>query len=58
MMEHDRVADLKKRETEEQKLVEERRKGAAKILEQIDQRRETSILNQERRDQEAKVNYN
>lgn len=54
MMEHDRVADLIKIEEREKARVEEMRKGAATIRVQIAERREASLLNQERRDQETK----
>jgi predicted RNA-binding protein with PUA domain len=55
MMEHDRVADLIRIEEREKLRVEEMKKGAATIREQITERREATLLNQERRDQETKL---
>jgi hypothetical protein len=55
IMEVERVNELKKLEEKEQKRVLELRKGAAKIRMQIEERRETALLEQERRDQETKA---
>ncbi|KAJ3203700.1 Cilia- and flagella-associated protein 45 [Entophlyctis luteolus] len=57
MMEIERVNELKKLEEREKRRIEgpvELRKGAAKIREQIEERREAALLEQERRDQETK----
>ncbi|KAK5671086.1 hypothetical protein BDV3_004767 [Batrachochytrium dendrobatidis] len=55
MMELERTTELKKLEERETRRVEELRKGAAKIREQIEERREAALLEQERRDQETKL---
>ncbi|KAJ1549540.1 Cilia- and flagella-associated protein 45 [Cladochytrium tenue] len=54
MMEHERVYELKKLDEKEKKRVEELRRGAAKIRQQIEERREAALLEQERKDQETK----
>lgn len=55
MMEHDRVKVLKQLEETDRRRIEERRKGAAKIRLQIEERRQAAILEQERKDQETKL---
>ncbi|KAJ1554893.1 Cilia- and flagella-associated protein 45 [Nowakowskiella sp. JEL0078] len=54
-MEMDRVNELKKLEEREKCRIEKLRKGAAKIREQIEERHEAGLLEQERRDQETKA---
>ncbi|KAJ3195344.1 Cilia- and flagella-associated protein 45 [Irineochytrium annulatum] len=54
MMESDRVRELKKLEDRDRRRMEEQRRGAAKIREQIDERKEAALLEQEKRDQETK----
>ncbi len=54
-MEFERVNELKKLEEREKLRVEELRKGAAKIRQQIEERRELALLEQERRDQDTKT---
>ena len=54
VMELERVNELKKIEEKEKLRVEELRKGAAIIREQIAERQEFALLEQERRDQETK----
>lgn len=53
-MEKDRVEALEKQENEELARISERRKGAAKIRQQIEERRENALLKQELKDQETK----
>ncbi|KAJ3297195.1 Cilia- and flagella-associated protein 45 [Borealophlyctis nickersoniae] len=55
MMEAERVAELKKLEEREKRRVEELRRGAAVIRQQIEERREAALLQQERRDQETQA---
>ncbi|KAI9098279.1 tumor suppressor, Mitostatin-domain-containing protein [Phlyctochytrium arcticum] len=54
IMEAERVAELEKLAEREKKRVEEMRRGAATIRAQISERREASLLDGERREQETK----
>lgn len=55
IMEYDRVQELDKLAEKELKRVMERRKGAAKIREQIAQRHQAAMLDQERKDVETRL---
>jgi hypothetical protein len=54
IMEGERVKELKKQDERERARIDELRKGAAKIRRQIEERKEASILEQERKYQETK----